>query len=570
MERPHRLSFAIAVLCLIGCSDEGGDAPHEPGRSVPAAGSGAAESCSQGQFESTFSAIQQVIFEQRNCTNNMCHGAAAMGGLDLRPDVAYRNLVEVKATNSASFRVMPGEPDESFLFNKLRAATDPGSVTVEGSPMPSGAPPLTPEHLEALRKWIEAGAPRTGSIGDSVTGRSDSIATLLGSCLPEATPVNIGALAPPAPNEGIQLATAPFPLEAQTELELCFAQYYDFSDIVPEEFQDRERGVFFVNGQRLRQDPNSHHLIVAHSGLGAEAIHHPSLGKWACRGGESRGTPCDPLQRSACGTGVCATDPQPSTACLGFGPPESASILGANQLGGAQTAQFYQAPREGIYQALPLKGIVYVNSHAFNLTGADTELHAWINLFYARERRHELEDVTVGTNMIAHGQAPFTKQTYCDTWVAPRNSSLYTLSSHTHKRGRNFTVDLADGTRIYQSGRYSDPVVKSFDPPLVFDAADDAARTLKYCAEFNNGVTDNGAPDLDLVTRFSKMPDRTTCQPVACVAGKVGSPCGGASDNAACDSSAGAGNGWCDACPITGGLTTENEMFFLLPSIVKR
>lgn len=182
-------------------------------------------SCGAGEFESTFAAIQEVIFERDNCANGMCHGAAAMGGLDLRADKAYASLVEVKSSNSSAFRVMPGEPDESFLYNKLRAATEPGSVEVEGSPMPSGAPPLSAQHLEAIRKWIEAGAPREGSIGDSVTGRSDSIAKLLGSCLPEATPVTIGALAPPPESEGLQLAMAPFDLPESTELEFCFAQY---------------------------------------------------------------------------------------------------------------------------------------------------------------------------------------------------------------------------------------------------------------------------------------------------------------------------------------------------------
>ena len=43
----------------------------------------------------------------------------------------------------------------------------------------------------------------------------------------------------------------------------------------------------------------------------------------------------------------------------------------------------------------------------------------------------------------------------------------------------------------------------------------------------------------------------------------------GAEDNAACDSSPGAGDGRCDACPITSGQTTENEMFVLSPSIVR-
>jgi hypothetical protein len=30
---------------------------------------------------------------------------------------------------------------------------------------------------------------------------------------------------------------------------------------------------------------------------------------------------------------------------------------------------------------------------------------------------------------------------------------------------------------------------------------------------------------------------------------------------------AGAGDGWCDACPITGGESTENEMFVLFGAV---
>jgi hypothetical protein len=212
-----------------------------------------------------------------------------------------------------------------------------------------------------------------------------------------------------------------------------------------------------------------------------------------------------------------------------------------------------------------------MNSHAFNLTTEDTKLHAWTNLFYAKDRRYPIQTLAIVDRIgIAAGQPPFTKQQYCATWVAPQNADLYTLGSHTHKRGRNFTVDLPDGTRIYTSEIYSDPVEKIFEPPLRFDSADPVQRTLKYCAEFNNGLNDDGVPDTSLVTKLSTMPDRTTCVPVACVAGKVAAPCQGASAAADCDSSPGAGDGVCDACPITSGQTTENEMFALSPSIVIR
>ncbi|MET0389908.1 MAG: hypothetical protein ABW321_28305 [Polyangiales bacterium] len=525
--------------------------------------------CAAGSFDSTFAAIQSVIFDGHSCTNAACHGAAAVGGLDLRPDAAYDNLVEVKSAVSTLQRVMPGRPEESLLYNKLRAATEPDSVKVEGSPMPSGAPPLSAEHLEVVRRWIEAGAPRAGSIGDSVTGQSDKIAALLGSCLPDATPIQIAPLAAPAADEGVQFVMPSFKLKAGTETEVCFAQYYDLSNVVPAEYQDQTQGVIFVNGQRIRQDPQSHHLGLIDPKLSADWAGDASFGAWQCVGGELEGQRCDPLGQSGCGAGQCASAVQEAVACIGFGPLFGDVLGSAGGFARAQTAQYYQQPRDGVYSTFPVRGLVYWNSHAFNLTENETTMHAWINLYYAKDRQHELKNVTVTQNIAAAaGIAPFTSKAVCGTWVAPQNALLYNLTSHTHKRGGHFTVDLSDGTRIYESAIYTDPVEQAFDPPMHFDAADEAKRTLKYCADFNNGITEAGTPDLELVTRLSKMPKNSTCEPVACAAGKVGAPCDGAADDAACDSAPGAGDGSCDACPITAGQTTEDEMFVLNPHIV--
>jgi hypothetical protein len=525
--------------------------------------------CASGTFDSTFAAIQKVIFEGNSCNNATCHGDAAVGGLDLRPDAAYQNLIEVKSTVGQLLRVMPGRPDESLLYNKLRAATEPGSVMVEGSPMPSGAPALSPQHLEVVRRWIEAGAPKDGSIGDSVTGQSEKIAALLGSCLPKATPIQIAPLAAPAVTEGVQFVMPPFTLDAGTETEICFAQYYDLSDVVPPEFQDTEQGVIFINGQRIRQDPQSHHLGLIDPKLGAEWVNDETLGSWTCRGGEQAGASCDPLKKDMCGSGQCATPVTESLACIGFGPLFGDTLGSSGGFARAQTAQYYQPPREGVYSTFPVRGLVYWNSHAFNLTTAPTEMHAWVNLYFAKDRQHELKNVTVTQSIYAAtGTAPFTTKNVCGTWVAPQNALLYNLTSHTHKRGSNFTVDLADGTRIYQSSIYTDPVEQVFDPPMRFDSPDEAQRTLKYCADFNNGLTEDGQPDLDLVTRLSTKPEKSTCEPSACVSGKIAAPCSGADDDAACDSTPGAGDGDCDACAITSGQTTEDEMFVLNPHIV--
>ena len=57
-------------------------------------------SCENAQaFQSTFEAIQKVVFEKRGCTQQVCHGSGASGGLDLSPEVAYRNIFEKPSLN---------------------------------------------------------------------------------------------------------------------------------------------------------------------------------------------------------------------------------------------------------------------------------------------------------------------------------------------------------------------------------------------------------------------------------------------------------------------------------------
>src|SRR5439155_884018 len=62
-------------------------------------------------YASTWEAIQNTIFARHDCANVLCHGGATpQGGLDLRPDVAYKNLVQVASTELPSLsRVAPGD-----------------------------------------------------------------------------------------------------------------------------------------------------------------------------------------------------------------------------------------------------------------------------------------------------------------------------------------------------------------------------------------------------------------------------------------------------------------------------
>jgi hypothetical protein len=154
----------------------------------------------------------------------------------------------------------------------------------------------------------------------------------------------------------------------------------------------------------------------------------------------------------------------------------------------------------------------------------------------------------------------------CRDHTFPRGTRLFNLIAHTHKRGKHFWVEGPDGTQIYESFVYNDPTNQYYDPPLAFDSDDPAERTITFCAYYENGLDEDGAPDPATVKRRSTTPENSfaLCRPVACTAGRVGEACNGPDDHATCDSSPGAGDGECDACVLGGGVSTEDEMFLLI------
>jgi hypothetical protein len=218
-----------------------------------------------------------------------------------------------------------------------------------------------------------------------------------------------------------------------------------------------------------------------------------------------------------------------------------------------------------------MKGILYWNSHAFNLTNTDTTLNARLNYYFSDDQRFPVNGIFNASRIFAASAAPFTTETVCNDHLLPQGARLFGLSSHTHKHGQHFTVARPGGELIYESFIYNDPADITYDPPLEFDSPDPAQRTLRYCSFFNNGVNPDGSPNTDLVTRASRVPASAAqtlgrCRPVACVAGNIGAPCSGVGDDRVCDSAPGANDGLCDACNITGGESTENEMFILIGS----
>jgi hypothetical protein len=94
----------------------------------------------------------QPIFTT-SCAIANCHIGDGAAQLNLEAGRAFAELVGVPSTEVDSLLVVPGDPDASYLFEK---------ITVEeprqGDRMPIGNA-LDPLDVEAVRQWIEGGAP---------------------------------------------------------------------------------------------------------------------------------------------------------------------------------------------------------------------------------------------------------------------------------------------------------------------------------------------------------------------------------------------------------------------------
>lgn len=628
--------------------------------------------CESGSFDSTFALIQTAIFARHGCTNDLCHGPARSGGLDLRPDAAYDNLVDVAAQTPPLpgwDRVLAGQASASLLWINLAAKTFPDHYTAPLRPMPlDPAPALTSDELEAVRLWIKAGAPRTGV----VSGTAD----LLDACLPPPEPIAIKPLPPPAPGTGVQIVMPRWVLGAQSEREVCFASYYDVTDQVPPALRTSD-GKFRYKFHQTRQDALSHHMVpVLYEG--AAAPDSPQWPPFHCVGGTNDGAPCDPVAVGACGAdSLCATAPESSVACIGYGPGDGG--IGLSTAGISITQQtaeeFYYAP--GVYNELPLKGMILWSSHAFNLTDAPGKLEAWLNFVFAQpdEQQTPAQKIFEISGVFQTHAPAFGTDEPCQISLFPVGTHIFELTSHMHKRGKRWRTFLgafrcdggpADGAAcspmgydfaspdvcqgapcvsrvhrrvgdcnldghvtidelvtgigiaieatplsacgeadvdadravgvhevvtavnaalngvpppaardvndslLYVSLTYNDPVVLRLAEPLLFNSPLRDERALTYCALYDNGFTDPGE-----VKQRSTSPPPPTSLPVGgpcaipthCTIGRVAQPCRGdgeAERNRSCDSQDGSGDGFCDACPLLGGVTTEDEMFILL------
>jgi hypothetical protein len=193
------------------------------------------------------------------CSTTSCHSSLrATGGLVLDGFNAYANLVDVLAENPAARaagkrRVVPGKPEESFLYQKVTGQLGPE----EGDPMPQTGAILPPGQVELIRQWILNGA----------------------------LPTTLKDIQLPAPDPGVQVVVPPFQVEREVQ------RNYYFTLTNTEEMR--------VTRFEMLYPPGSHHLnFFAYQGglpngpppdgTFEEGFNPVPFANWALRAGNQR------------------------------------------------------------------------------------------------------------------------------------------------------------------------------------------------------------------------------------------------------------------------------------------
>ena len=180
---------ALLVLgCTAGCAGNG-EGLDQNGQ--PISGGGTAS----GPITADFQSIQAHVFTPI-CSK--CHiGASAPEGLQLDAAHSYNLLVGVPSSEQpALLRVKAGDPDDSYLVHKIE-----GQAGIDGGQMPLGESPLPQATIDAIRQWIEGGAPNAAATV-ALAGAATAAAATAGAATAGAAAGEVFAVQTTAPLDG--------------------------------------------------------------------------------------------------------------------------------------------------------------------------------------------------------------------------------------------------------------------------------------------------------------------------------------------------------------------------------
>ena len=409
---------------------------------------------------SAYHDIQEYIFD-KSCANSVCHAAPAnAGNLNLAYGFSYEDLVGVVPQNPAAatagmMLVDPGNPENSFLLTKLIGP----AVAEQGSRMPFGGGVLHTGKIDAVRTWIEAGAPQTGKI----VGISD-----LG-VLRDPDEV-FEPPAPPPPGEGYQLHLPPFKIEPGTEREVFYTTQ------ITDENGNPVEGDIFLNSYEIFYPAGSHHFVLYR-------MTDTGLAKGILETGIVPGIGVDSADTFR------ELDPQDADPVLGQTGTDRFFIAGA------QTDDFSFGFPEGVALRLAGDTVYDLNSHYINLLGTETLVgEVYINLYTLPPEAVKYEAVEIFvSNRNINVPPGLTRVTTMDWYIedelhrqgiAPGTAlNVMMLTSHMHRHGELFEIaQQSTADLLHRSVTYDGAPITLYDPPLVLDAGDG----LRFQCTHNN------------------------------------------------------------------------------------
>jgi hypothetical protein len=381
--------------------------------------------------DDTFAVIEQKIFGAKGCRVATCHGEFQAGDLDLRPGVAHLDLVEQPATTPGALgemRVVPGDPEASFLWRKLTGALDAD----EGTRMPAtGSGPLDALELELVRAWIAAGAPAAGRLAEA-------------PCPPHA-PFEPAQPLPPPPG-GYQLVFDGPVLQPGEEMEGCL--WMEVPNDVP----------FSVGTLEYSLNPGSHHFALWDHVRGAPpALNQFNPGDVACI---RTGAPID---------GITISGAPESPYFVDAFPAGVGNTIEARKLIGLNPHYFNEFD-------VPVQMKGWINLHPVDgpfLHEAETVFSGPASLDGKSVYNIFVEPFATGTLRLRM------------TNTLDRNVRIFHMSSHQHQRGTRFTAWNGGGEKIFENFDWAHPAILSFDDPYTLAPGEH----IDFECEWDNGVT---------------------------------------------------------------------------------
>lgn len=388
---------------------------------------------------SSFDLIQQTILTP-SCATANCHASDrdasfAQHGLVLTAAVSYQNLVGVDPKNSAAKtdglkRVKAFASLESLLYHKLYTDAVHHSGKQYGNPMPLGNAQLPNGQIEFVRRWIEAGAPKTGSVADAKLLDDKTTTAVVWEPLPV-----------PAPGTGVQMSVSLFDVQPTFERELFTRKLVGNTQPM------------YVNRYEIKMRAGSHHF-VAYDFRNKSLL--PGLND--------------------------IRDLRNSDNSLNL----ATALTMSNHVyfaGSQAPYQDYVFP-EGMALLLPAGASLDLNSHYVNRTDAVMKGEAQFNLYTVDKStvKQVVQTLDLGNsnlNIPANSRVTITKD-----FLFSKARKVLTLTSHMHKTGETFVIKIKGGTRngevVYTSTDWEHPDIVTFRTPIDLKAGEGLTSQITY------------------------------------------------------------------------------------------